>query len=156
MESKFTRVGSTATPTTFGTDGLNPLGIPSSNLIMYNVMALGFPDFTTGSTDLFRDSKTIGGNILSGDDTYKGPNERDEGTITDNEELSLNIQHEFDNGVTMNYVYGDSYYGFEDGIDADFLPVEFIGRSDNSTYDQESHELRLSGSFGDDFLIKIG
>lgn len=151
MESKFSRVGSTATPTRFGTDGLDPAGIPSSNLIMYNVMALGFPGFTTGSTDLFRDSKTIGGNILSGGDTYKGPNERDEGTVTDNEEFSLNVQHEFDNGVTMNYVFGDSYYGYEDGIDADFLPVEFIGRSDNSTYNQESHELRFSGSFGDDF-----
>jgi iron complex outermembrane receptor protein len=151
MESKFLRVGSTATVTKFGADGLDPLGIPSSNGAMYAVMALGYPTFATSNTDLFRDSKTIGGAILSGGDTFKGPNERDEGTNTDNEEFSLNIQHEFENGITMNYVFGDSYYGYEDGIDADFLPVEFIGRSDDSTYKQRSHELRFAGDAGDSF-----
>jgi iron complex outermembrane receptor protein len=151
MESKFNRVGSTATTTTFGTAGLEASGIPTSNSIMYGVMALGFPGFTTGSTDLYRDSKSIGGVVLSGGDMFKGPNERNEGTNTDNEEFSLNLQHEFENGVTMNYVFGDSYYAYEDGIDADFLPVEFIGRSDDSDYDQRSHELRFSGDFGDDF-----
>ena len=50
---------------------------------------------------------------------------------------------------TLNYVYGDSYYKFEDGIDADFLPVKFVGRADDSEYDQQSHELRLAGSAGD-------
>ena len=151
MESKFNRVGSTATTTTFGTAGLEASGIPTSNSIMYGVMALGFPGFTTGSTDLYRDSKSIGGVVLSGGDMFKGPNERNEGTYTDNEEFSLNLQHEFENGVTMNYVFGDSYYAYEDGIDADFLPVEFIGRSDDSDYDQRSHELRFTGDFGDDF-----
>ena len=151
LESKFKRIGSTATITNFGTDGLDPLGVPASNGAMYAVMGLGYPTFGTSNTDLQRDSKTIGGVILSGGDTFKGPNERDEGTITDNEEFSINVQHEFDSGVTMNYVFGDSYYGYEDGIDADFLPVEFIGRSDDSTYNQESHELRFAGSFGDDF-----
>jgi len=151
MESKYNRVGSTATVTTLGDESLDPTGIPASNSIMYAVMENGFSDFTTGSSDLSRDSKSIGGVILSGGTTFKGPNERNEGTLTDNEEFSLNIQHEFDNGMTMNYVFGDSYYSYEDGIDADFLPVEFIGRSDDSAYSQDSHELRFSGSFGDDF-----
>ena len=151
LESKFKRIGSTATITSFGSGDLDPLGIPASNGAMYAIMGLAYPGFGTSNTDLQRDSKTIGGAILSGGDTFKGPNERDEGTDTDNEEFSINVQHEFDNGVTMNYVFGDSYYGYEDGIDADFLPVEFIGRSDDSTYNQESHELRFSGSVGDDF-----
>ena len=151
LESKFERIGSTATITNFGTAGLDPLGVPASNGAMYAVMGLGYPSFGTSNSDLQRDSKTIGGVILSGGDTFKGPNERDEGTQTDNEEFSINVQHEFDNGVTMNYVFGDSYYGYEDGIDADFLPVEFIGRADDSTYNQESHELRFAGSFNDNF-----
>jgi len=151
LESKFERIGSTATITNFGTAGLDPLGVPASNGAMYAVMGLGYPSFGASNTDLQRDSKTIGGVILSGGDTFKGPNERDEGTQTDNEEFSINVQHEFDNGVTMNYVFGDSYYGYEDGIDADFLPVEFIGRADDSTYNQESHELRFAGSFNDNF-----
>ena len=156
LESKFERVGSTATITNFGIGGLDPLGVPASNGAMYAVMGLGFPSFGTSNSDLQRDSKTIGGVILSGGDTFKGPNERDEGTDTDNEEFSINVQHEFDNGVTMNYVFGDSYYGYEDGIDADFLPVEFIGRADDSTYNQESHELRFTGSFNDNVDWIVG
>lgn len=151
MESDFRRLGSTAVVNSFNPAGLDPDGIPSSNTIMYAVMGLGFPGFTTGTTDIYRDAKTIGGNILSGGSVYGGPDERDEGTDTHNEELSINLQHEFDNGIVMNYVFGDSHYSYEDGIDADFLPVEFIGRSDDSTYDQTSHELRISGSVGDNF-----
>ena len=151
MDSDFRRLGSNAVPSRFDLSILDPDGIPASNLIMYNVMAIAYPGFTTGTSDIYRDSKTLGGNILSGGSVYGGPNERDEGTDTQNEEWSVNIQHEFDNGTTMNYVFGDSYYQYADGIDADFLPVEFIGRADDSTYDQISHELRFTGSFSDDF-----
>ena len=42
--------------------------------------------------------------------------------------------------MTLNLVTGFSEYEFEDGIDADFLPVNFIGRSDNQEYDQISQE----------------
>ena len=82
---------------------------------------------------------------------YAGPNERNEGTNTKMKSYQLSIEHEFDSGITMNYVYGSSFYEYEDGIDADFLPVEFIGRSDDSRYNQESHELRFNGSIGDNF-----
>ena len=151
MESDFKRVGGTAVPSLFDSSILDPDGIPASNLIMYNVMAIAYPGFTTGTSDMYRDAKTLGGNVLAGGSVYGGPNERDEGTDTQNEEFSINVQHEFDNGVTMNYVFGDSFYEYQDGIDADFLPVEFIGRADDSTYDQESHEIRFSGSFNDNF-----
>ena len=118
---------------------------------MYSVMGAAFPDFAAGSSDLSRDSKSIGGAILSGGDAFKGPNERDEGTDTQNEEFSLSLKHEFDSGITLDYVYGESRYAYEDGIDADFLPVEFIGRSDDSEFDQEFHEIRLAGDIGDSF-----
>ena len=32
-----------------------------------------------------------------------------------------------------------------------FCPSRFIGRADDSTYEQTSHELRFSGSVGDNF-----
>ena len=38
LESKFARIGSTATITNFGTAGLDPLGVPASNGAMYAVM----------------------------------------------------------------------------------------------------------------------
>lgn len=149
MESDYLRVGGTATVKKFG--GLDPAGTPASNLAMYAVMGIQFPNFSGSQTDIFRDAKTLGGDILSGGSAYGGPLERNEGTDTQNEEFSLNVQHEFANGITLNYVYGDSFYRFEDGIDADFLPVQFIGRADDSEYDQQSHELRLAGSFGESF-----
>ena len=103
MESDFTRVGSTATVTSFG---INPelqiSGIPNSNFVMYSVMGAAFPDFAAGSSDLSRDSKSIGGAILSGGDAFKGPNERDEGTDTQNEEFSLSLKHEFDSGISLD------------------------------------------------------
>lgn len=148
-ESDYVRVGGPATVKVFGM--LDPAGTPASNLAMYALMGIVFPTFSGSQSDLFRDAKTLGGDILSGGTAYGGPLERDEGTDTQNEEWSLNIEHEFGNGLTLNYVYGDSYYQFEDGIDADFLPVQFIGRADDSEYDQQSHELRLAGSAGEAF-----
>lgn len=149
LESDYVRVGGTSTIHQFRDPGLNPAGIPASNGAMYAMMGIVFPTFSASQTDIFRDAKSIGGNILDGSGGYAGPNERNEGTNTKNEEFSVSIEHEFDSGITMNYVYGDSFYTYKDGIDADFLPVEFIGRSDDSTYNQESHELRFTGSIGD-------
>ena len=126
---------------------LDPAGTPASNLAMYAMMGNVFSTFSGSQTDMFRDAKTLGGDILSGGTAYGGPLERDEGTDTQNEEWSLNIEHEFGNGLTLNYVYGDSYYKFEDGIDADFLPVRFIGRADDSEFDQQ---------FGDVVAISDG
>ena len=143
------RIGGSATVKVFGM--LDPAGTPASNLAMYAMMGNVFSTFSGSQTDMFRDAKTLGGDILSGGTAYGGPLERDEGTDTQNEEWSLNIEHEFGNGLTLNYVYGDSYYKFEDGIDADFLPVRFIGRADDSEFDQQSHELRLASSAGDAF-----
>ena len=152
LESDFVRVGGTATISGFQNSALNPAGIPASNAAMYAIMGAVYPGFGASDSDIFRDAKSIGGNALAGfNPTFAGPNERDEGTDTRNEELSVNLEHEFDSGITMNYVYGSSFYEYEDGIDADFLPVQFIGRSDDSRYDQESHELRFTGSVGDNF-----
>ena len=38
---------------------------------------------------------------------------------------------------------GYSEYEYEDGLDADFLPIQFIGRSDISEFDQFSQEFQL-------------
>lgn len=149
LESDYVRVGGQDAMHIFQDPSLNPAGIPNSNGVMYAVMGIVFPSFAPNATDAFQDAKSIGGNLLDGTGGFAGPNERDAGTNTKNEELSISIEHEFDNGITMNYIYGDSFYGYKDGIDADFLPVRFIGRNDDSTFNQESHELRFNGSIGD-------
>jgi len=134
--SDYLREGSTGTVTTF-----QPLpNAPASNQAMYAMMALAWPGFSPGITDAYRDGYSLGGAAFSGSN---GP-ERKDGTDTQNSEFSMNFEHRFDNGMTLNTVTGVSNYEYEDGIDADFLPVEFIGRSDDSEFDQFFQEVRLS------------
>ncbi len=136
--SDFLRVGSTGTVTTF-----QPLpNAPASNQAMYAMMALAWPSFAPSQTDAFRDGYSVGGAYLDG----AGAPERLDGTDTQNQEFSLNIEHEFANGMNLNLVTGFSQYEYEDGIDADFLPVTFIGRSDDSEFEQFSQEIRLSSN----------
>mgnify|MGYP007000267251 len=60
--------------------------------------------------------------------------ERPEGTDTSTADSSLNFEMELDNGYTLSMVAGRGRYSYQDGIDADFLPLRFIGRSDISEY----------------------
>jgi iron complex outermembrane receptor protein len=139
--SDFVRVGSTGTVTTF-----QPLpNAPASNQAMYAMMALAWPSFKPSQTDAFRDGLSVGAAYLDGSGANGVP-ERLDGTDTQNQEFSLNIQHEFGNGMNLNLVTGFSEYEYEDGIDADFLPVTFIGRSDDSEFEQFSQEIRLSSN----------
>ena len=70
--------------------------------------------------------------------------ERPEGTDTETADSSLNIEMELPNGYTLNVVAGRGRYFYQDGIDADFLPLRFIGRADISDYDHNSQEFRIS------------
>ena len=145
--SDYERVGSTGTITQFcglGSD-CYPAAAPDSNAAMYAMMALAWPSFTSSQTDAYRDGLSVGAAYLDGSGAGGLP-ERLDGTDTQNQEFSLNIEHEFGNGVTLNLVTGFSEYEYEDGIDADFLPVTFIGRSDDSEFEQFSQEIRLSSN----------
>jgi outer membrane receptor protein involved in Fe transport len=151
--SDFLRTGSTGTVTKFGPTVVNgtPL-VPASNAAMYAVMGFAYPGFQESITDAYRDGLSIGGNGgLGGQGS-----ERLDGTDTENHEFSLNIEHEFGNGMTLNLVTGVSQFEFEDGIDADFLPVKFIGRSDNQEYEQFSQEIRLASDLDGRFSWVAG
>ena len=148
----FLRTGSTGTVTKFGPTLVNGVPtVPASNAAMYAVMGFAYPGFQESITDAYRDGLSIGGAEVFG-----GSSERLDGTDTQNQEFSLNIEHEFDNGMTLNQVTGLSEYEFEDGIDADFLPVEFIGRSDNQKYTQFSQEIRLASDLDGSFSWVAG
>jgi iron complex outermembrane recepter protein len=148
-ESDFVRLGSTAALSRFQPEP----NIAASNGLMYAVMGIMYPNYGAmvaaggnEQTDGFRDSISIGGLALAqslGRDIDR-THEKAEGTDTQTDSTSLNIEMELDNGYTLSSVTGVGGYEYEDGIDADFLPVQFIGRSDISEYDQKSQELRLS------------
>ena len=146
--SDYVREGGTATVATF-----SPLpNVAASNQAMYAVMGIAYPGFAGSQTDINRDAVSIGGAAFSGSDG----SERLEGTDTQNHEFSLNFEHTFDNGMTLAGITGISNYEYVDGIDADFLPVQFIGRSDDSEFNQISQEFRLSSNQEGRFTWVIG
>ncbi|MCS5594409.1 MAG: TonB-dependent receptor, partial [Porticoccaceae bacterium] len=82
--------------------------------------------------------------------------EMPEGTMTTTDDTSLNIDIEMANGYTFSSVTGINKYSYEDGIDADWLPVRFIGRSDISDYDHTSQEFRIASPVEDKFSYVAG
>ena len=146
LYSDHERVGATSFITLFQpTPNLGPLDRAG-----YALNGALFPNAPVGS--YYRAGYSIGGAALSGNQLdVGGPDERLEGTQTENEEWSLNINHEFDNGMSVTWTSGYSEYNFEDGLDADWGPLRFIGRSDDQEFDQQSHEFRLAG--GEDKLF---
>jgi outer membrane receptor protein involved in Fe transport len=148
-ESDYVRLGANPLVTLF-----SPLpNIPASNALMYGAMGVVFPDYSayinSQPRDAFRDTRSFGGCDL---EAYMGMSsaicesggERPEGTDTETADSSLNIEMELPNGYTLNVVAGRGRYFYQDGIDADFLPLQFIGRSDISNYDHNSQEFRIS------------
>mgnify|MGYP001030678106 FL=1 len=156
-ESDFVRRGSTAALNRFQPEA----NIAASNGLMYAVMGIMFPDYGGNSNtniDGYRDSISIGGLALAqslGRDLDQ-TQEKPEGTDTQTNDNSLNIDVELDGGYTFSSVTGVSGYEYEDGIDADFLPVQFIGRSDISEYSQSSQEFRLASDADQDFSFVTG
>ena len=150
LHSDHERVGATSFITLFQpTANLGAL-----DLAGYALNGALFPNAPLGQ--YYRAGYSIGGAALSGNQLdIGGPDERREGTRTENEEWSLNISHEFDNDVSLTWTSGYSEYDFEDGLDADWGPLRFIGRSDDQQFDQTSHELRLAGG-GDNLYWTVG
>ena len=151
----------------------------AADAIMYGVMlggpyipALGaqlfpsaFPGFApalaSGSYDAYRDAKSFGGCALEASlgrssAACDAGIEKPEGTNTNTEDTSLNIDIELANGYTFTSVTGRAAYDYEDGIDADGLPVNFVGRSDISDYEQTSQEFRLASPTDGKFSFITG
>ena len=88
----------------------------------------------------YRDGQTIGGCALEASlgmssAVCAAGGERPEGTDTTTADTSLSFEMELDNGYTLSAVAGKGGYEFQDGLDADWLPLEFIGVSNISEYD---------------------
>lgn len=160
----YQRIGSNSVVTQFAPTLVDSTGdgvrnqpfVPSSNLLMYGIMGFLYPSYggvnpdpNLGSRDVFYDGMSIGASAL-------GKPDRVSGTDTENTEFSLNIEHEFSNGMTLSMITGFSEYEFEDGIEADFLPVDFIGRSDDQEFDQFFQEVRLASSQDGPFSWVVG
>ena len=141
-----------------GQDSMAVLFSPVQNLgaaagLMYGVMGVVHPNFasitTNGTNDPYRDSIALGGcahEVALGKSSAvcDAGGERPEGTDTTSSDTSLNFEMEMDNGYTLNATIGRGRYDYQDGLDADWLPLRFIGQSTFSEYDMNSQEIRLS------------
>jgi len=141
-----------------GQDSMAVLFSPVQNLgaaagLMYGVMGVVHPNFasitTNGTNDPYRDSIALGGcaheaALGKSSAVCDAGGERPEGTDTTSSDTSLNFEMEMENGYTLNATIGRGRYDYQDGLDADWLPLRFIGQSTFSEYDMNSQEIRLS------------
>ena len=157
-ESTYIRKGGPGLVTTFDQQA----NIPASNALMFATMGMLYPEVgantNAGVVDAFRDGRAIGGLALAqaqGRD-LGALEEKYEGTDTDTSDTSLVVDIEMDNGYSFHSVTGRNKYEYEDGMDADWLPVTFIGRNDISHYDQTSQEFRISSPTDQRFSFTTG
>jgi outer membrane receptor protein involved in Fe transport len=160
-QSDHVRVGGTGVVTTFSPQA----NIAPSNALMYGTMGVIYPQLATsvaaGVQDGYRDAISFGGCALAASmgrshDVCANGGEMPEGTDTSTQDTSLKIEMELANGYTLSSVTGMNKYEYEDGMDADWLPVRFIGRSDISDYDHTSQEFRIQSPVEDKFSFTAG
>jgi iron complex outermembrane receptor protein len=148
-ESDNVRLGANSLITVF--DPVANLGAASG--LMFGTMGIVRPEFggiVAGATqNPYRDGNTLGGCALEASMGMSSAvcaagGERPEGTDTTTSDTSLSFEMELDNGYTLSAVAGKGGYKFQDGLDADWLPLEFIGRADIQEYDHTSQEFRIA------------
>ena len=148
-ESDNVRLGANSLITVF--DPVANLGAASG--LMFGTMGITRPEFggivTSATQNPYRDGNSIGGCALEASVGMSSAicaagGERPEGTDTTTSDTSLSFEMELDNGYTLSAVAGRGGYEFQDGLDADWLPLEFIGRSDIQEYDHTSQEFRIA------------
>ncbi len=100
-------------------------------------------DFTTFKDNGFGDDDTVGvGRYPDGDDA-------------EIENTALNIDYLIgDYSLTM--ITGFSEYNVQSGADVDWLPLRFISRDDDQTYEQFSQEIRITSPGGEFFDFVAG
>ena len=109
-----------------------------------------FPDFAEiGQREFvsFKDNGVGSGSLGIG----KNPDGSDE----DFDNFALNIDYELPGG-TLTSTTGWSEYQYIDGVDVDWLPLQFIHRDDNQEFEQFSQEFRFASPGGEFFDYVAG
>ncbi len=158
-KSDYLRLGANSIITTFQPEA----NIGAADGLMYAVMGTYFPNTAVlaasgNTTDAYRDATSIGGLALAqslGRD-LDSTQEQFEGTDTQTSDSSLTIERTMANGNTFTSVTGLTSYEYDDGIDADWLPVTFIGRSDISEFESLSQEFRIASPQDSEFSYIAG
>jgi outer membrane receptor protein involved in Fe transport len=102
-------------------------------------------DFTTYKDNGYGQSKSDGTGI------GKYPDSNDEEFNT----YVLNVDYDFA-GLTLTSITGYTDYEYRDGVDVDWLPLQFIHRDDDQEFEQVSQEFRITSPGGEFFDYVAG
>jgi len=120
----------------------------------YNIMDMFFPNYqnqTQKEFAVFKDNG-FGQSQADGLGIGKNPDSSD----NDISNGALTINYEMDSGYTITSVTGYSEYTYADGCDCDWLPLQFIHRDDDQSFEQWSQELRVTSPGGEFFDYVAG
>ncbi|MEM9254827.1 MAG: TonB-dependent receptor [Pseudomonadota bacterium] len=115
----------------------------------YSVTDALFPDFGQIASEEWTMAKDNGFGPSGGADGVGiGINPESSDNETDNAVLNV----EWDIGqATITSITGYSAYDYTDGCDCDWLPLQFIARDDDQSFDQYSQEFRFTSPGGEFF-----
>ncbi len=122
--------------------------------IAYNLMDVFFPDFPAIAGQDFTTYKdnNCGTDISC---SSAGIGLKPENSDDELQNFSLNMNWEVGNG-TLTSVTGWAGYEYFDDVDVDWLPLQFIDRSDIHDFEQFSQEFRWASDIGDRFTYTVG
>ena len=119
----------------------------------YAIMDIFFPDFPSIAGKDFTTYKdnNYGQSQADGFGISTKPENSDDNI----ENYSLNMNWEVGGG-TLTSVTGYATYDYQDDVDVDWLPLQFIARYDDHDFYQFSQEFRFSADVGDRFSYTVG
>jgi len=138
-------------------DGPPGAGVPNRSdfaSIAYTLMDVFFPDFPAIAGQDFTTYKdnNCGTDISC---SSAGIGLKPENSDDELQNFSLNMNWEVGNG-TLTSVTGWAGYKYFDDVDVDWLPLQFIDRSDIHDFEQFSQEFRWASDIGDRFTYTVG
>jgi outer membrane receptor protein involved in Fe transport len=125
----------------------------AASQFIYGVMGAAFPNYASliaaGNYDAYSDAGVVGGcemEAIMGKSSAEcaAGLDKPKGTLTSNANTSLSFEMVLDNGYTLNANAGRTRYDYQDGLDADWLPLRFIGQATFGGFDANSQEFRIS------------
>ncbi|PLW81589.1 TonB-dependent receptor [Kineobactrum sediminis] len=154
--TQYERIGSPSTTKNYldpaSRDELFPNRSAFAN-IAYALTDRFFPDFAKIGEKEFVAFKDNGYGNSGGDTLGIGINP--DGTDEDYDNFMLNVDYEVMGG-TLTSITGWSEYQFIDGVDVDWLPLQFIHRDDDQQFEQFSQEFRFASAGGEFFDYVVG
>jgi len=119
----------------------------------YLIMDTFFPDFGSIAGRDFTTYKD--NNYGRSKDDGIGIGLKPDNSVDEIENYSLNMSWDIGTG-TLTSVTGYATYNYFDDVDVDWLPLQFIDRSDQPDFKQGSQEIRWTDDIGDKFSYTVG